>query len=872
MIALALALIISSAAPSEGPPPILHPKTYVSHSSEYELWVNPSTRSGAGEGDYELKRNGELVWAGRLPFTLWEAAVADDGTVAGYGYTNGWRAAGDSGRVVLALVAPDGRVLVDKRIDRKGVYLHGPPVPMGAGVFVDVKSDRAVVRVSHGFRTVQEFWTWKLSTGEFVRTFKPDGKHANTGLWSSASAVPLRGTPLTLIHHWYANQANMKNWLDGASYTLVDEMGREVWSLLREREFVKLDLDASGHGAPEPILEPSADGRFALWFTADDQRVEFEVIEDETLGWQVAELSREPYTVPAKPKPATISALALKLIASVPLGGARQDLASIHDVLAFGFGEANIVRVLCEDKEVRNELTVVVSRTDDSTILSERRVAIPVASAAGASWLPLAGHRWLVTIREKAWFVDERTGELASISEFPGHRATGLAATSDGGFVMLDTHDHRFTSSETLYRFGPDGTVQWSVGEGETPHEPAKLFNPEDVAVTTNGEVVVLDNLRNELAYFATADGNYLRTIDLVSALGVEPNYACGVSRDVKGGVLFEDFDGDPPLWRLDARGNVRSSYRPRFDSGAAQEELYRNAQVAPDGAVWTTDGNAILRLNDNGIVDFVVGELPRTNILHECGMVGIDSKGRVLIQDNETFGVHVFDATGTRTALLVPQADDFDERSFGGQVTVRHDGHVAVSTGDWDKTGYVLFDAKGERVGLLPLGGDLAYLYGQSGSWLAGYCDVDRLDGEGKLIKTLSRRADNHWIRTVGDLDVSVDGTLAVLDEGNSMVVREAAVATYDENGKPLEVFELPSRVKAWSVAVNSDWIVVAGFDASICLVDRNDGSLHSVSFASVIDQGNNCYYDFGQDDTELWVVESGTRTVLHRFELPAQ
>ena len=76
---------------SEGPPPVLNPKTYKSPSAEFELFVDPSTMNGQGEGTYRLTRKGKVVWSGKHPFTLWEAGVTDVGIVAGYAYTHGWR-------------------------------------------------------------------------------------------------------------------------------------------------------------------------------------------------------------------------------------------------------------------------------------------------------------------------------------------------------------------------------------------------------------------------------------------------------------------------------------------------------------------------------------------------------------------------------------------------------------------------------------------------------------------------------------------------------------------------------------------------------------------------------------------------------------
>jgi hypothetical protein len=60
--------------------------SYTSPSGELELVVTPTERGGGGPGAYRLTRAGVALWSGVRPYTLWEAAVTDDGLVAGYAY------------------------------------------------------------------------------------------------------------------------------------------------------------------------------------------------------------------------------------------------------------------------------------------------------------------------------------------------------------------------------------------------------------------------------------------------------------------------------------------------------------------------------------------------------------------------------------------------------------------------------------------------------------------------------------------------------------------------------------------------------------------------------------------------------------------
>ena len=84
--AAVLGAAVPQAQAQRGGRATLNPKGYKSPSGEYELRVDPSTMYGQGEGGYRMTRKGQEVWAKKLPFTLWDAEVLDDGTVAGYAY------------------------------------------------------------------------------------------------------------------------------------------------------------------------------------------------------------------------------------------------------------------------------------------------------------------------------------------------------------------------------------------------------------------------------------------------------------------------------------------------------------------------------------------------------------------------------------------------------------------------------------------------------------------------------------------------------------------------------------------------------------------------------------------------------------------
>lgn len=153
---LAAGLFIAHAGMAmEGPPPTLNPYT-VGSASGFTLLVNPSDMLGRGPADYRMTRDGRVIWEARLPFTLWEAAVTDDGRVAGYGYTHGWRGyadggvPGDMGEFVVALLAPDGHVARRHTESREhSRFLHTPPNPLAKGLELQEELRRFTIRLEH---------------------------------------------------------------------------------------------------------------------------------------------------------------------------------------------------------------------------------------------------------------------------------------------------------------------------------------------------------------------------------------------------------------------------------------------------------------------------------------------------------------------------------------------------------------------------------------------------------------------------------------------------------------------------------------------------------------------------------------------------
>ena len=243
----------SGALASEGPPPKLDPKTYLSPSGEYSLLVNPSDQYGVGPAKCTLKRRAEVVWSKSIPFSFWEAAVTDDGRAAGYAYSHGyqgWGAPAGYGDLMVALLEADGSEIERETTPRTdtGQFICPPdrqPSPRGFVIQTDL--NRFAIRLAAdpgNFAAQGEKWLlYSLATGKRsgeITLASPGpaapaaaetGAPAVSHLWymaADADAVP--GTELTLVlwtrTNWRPNNASD----EGARLSLIDKDAKEIWS------------------------------------------------------------------------------------------------------------------------------------------------------------------------------------------------------------------------------------------------------------------------------------------------------------------------------------------------------------------------------------------------------------------------------------------------------------------------------------------------------------------------------------------------------------------------------------------------------------------------------------------------------------------
>ena len=170
---------------------ILDPTSWPSRSEAFVLDVEPCRRSGGGPANHQLTQRGTTVWSGQRPFTLWQAAVTDAGTVLGYAYTEGVHSS--KGELQLIRIGIDGQAtILDAKPRRPPASPHGASSPRGLDVVLEEDLDRAIIGLQGG-----PPWYVQISTGKLLPPFRPVKPWTSRARPRSRVPVP-PSTPVSL--------------------------------------------------------------------------------------------------------------------------------------------------------------------------------------------------------------------------------------------------------------------------------------------------------------------------------------------------------------------------------------------------------------------------------------------------------------------------------------------------------------------------------------------------------------------------------------------------------------------------------------------------------------------------------------------------
>ena len=633
----------------------------------------------------------------------------------------------------------DGKFRLNDQLKRTGSRFLGNDVayPAARGLFVDPGNDRFVIRFADPDinRQIEKWVVYRLSDGKRLTSFEPAGQIEGADrMWDICAAHAISGTPLTLVH-WYI--VTLSDQTDDAKLTLIDQKGRPVWTLDRPGDYVfKGDRRAAWTFRDylrkySAILDVSKPRQFELWSPANAARVTYEIQPNagQESSWRVIETNRRKHVgmdLPKREEP-EFESVKLKHLGTISFRARTAAPHAIHSFDDFDFdnqGRIGLVR-----REEKGPCVFVLVRPTSEIVCELRLKDVRDEGNTPPLVAWLTNNRWLVVeskygvgAKSRAWILNVDAASLDAIDHFDCPRVKAVAGMGEGGFVVLATHDYGSTMSDELIAYDATGKRRWSVKQDHS--KDAGLFSPEDVCVTGDGNVAIVDNIRNGIQLF-DKNGAYIRTIDLKKAFGQEPSYPTDIATDRDEGLIVYDFDGSPTVWRLESSDKVSAKFNPKFADGRAFP-LRAGVKAAPDGRLWATDGESLCRLTDDGVVDLILGQRPDSKQLSEIIAFTTDSRGLFYAVSNRTGAVHVFNQDGTPRHVCKPLPTDFASNMEDAEITVAGDGSVYVmGTGPLD--GYLRFTTDGRRVGVSKLAddsivGEWHFKPGTQERWVTGW------------------------------------------------------------------------------------------------------------------------------------------------------
>jgi sugar lactone lactonase YvrE len=844
---------------------VLDPATFASPDGTWRFTQTPLQREGSGPSSGKLQHLDTLVWEGTFPLTFESVVLTDAGQVA---------ACGVAGDFQLWTINPEGVRRVVQRIRPTGSnFLHTRDNPRIAGLFIHEDEDRLVLRVADPDvnRAVEEWLVYRLATGEPLVRLRPKECATDAeALWSIIDVRPLRSTPLTLVQWLRLGGETV-----GTRFAVLDSEGTELWYLDLPEDFEPPDDESDSSRLDElrrtgTILSSSAPARFEVAILREEERVAFSVERyDRAEGaWEVREVGRFPHAfVAQQASNDAVVDIELTLVEAADLKVPDMNNNPVHSVVAFGFAELGEIEFVREARGSGYELILL-----DRTGGLQSRVPVrglQVEAKSKKHWCKVSSERWVLIFDPwggndpaTAWSIDAVSGEATELVEFDCPGADGVAPDGSGGFIVTASYVAKYTGLATLRAFDIQGHLRWRIGDWD--HDD-RIRSPEDVAVTSEGAIVVLENPSNRLQVF-DLEGTLTKTIGLAEAWG-HAQYPTSVIADDGGGVIVLDFAGSRRLWRtpLDEE-EASSSFLARYSDGRTTRRLPERLQVASDGSLWTTDGNVLLRLDENGTEVGRFGRSADSTDLVEPHTAAVDEQGRLCVLDGATNALHVFDLEGRRIFIGRPLPDDFGDLRVHG-ITTDSDGSTFVET---DQGTYVGFDSEGRRTGKKKLGrGTTRFVPGTQQRWTEARSDrLLLLDGELKARLSLEKLPDGRWFHYIVDFAVARDGSVAVLDwEDTNGNGKRVTLATYGPDGSPRHTYELPAGTLYHGLAHGGEWLACDGGGA-VLFVHEASGTFRN--FRATREAGLQGL-GFLEEGREFCVADLKNRTI-RRYETPTR
>ena len=776
--ALTLWLLGALAHASLGELPTLSMTHYASPSGEWVLTIDPSSRDGIGLTRYEMRHHDAIVWETTLPFALWHAAVADDGSSGGAGYDTGYAGIRDKGHFIVALFDAQGHSLGMDKTPRSDemAHFHDFAYPRSDGVWLDPERDVLVVRVKEYDKARDAFpehwWHYDLARGERTRAVEPQKPTVETGnLGSAHQMIPVQGTPLVLAHslHWINTDANQTAF--GSYYAVLDQDGQPIWTHLLQADiatdrYYPHERLRQLEGVRSPLSQ-----HFSVQSLQRGLWLGFRAVPDRhaASGWRI-EATDDMTARRENPAP-QLASVELTHLGSIDLRAATQTEAPsrVERFAIDAQGRIGVIEKLgdcgCEESQRR----WVLYSTDGERLSSHRLDVLDLAEQDTLRLAALTNGRWLITAsslapgsRARAFTFDAQKFQPVVLGDFQAEKIAALAAAAGDGFVLLE-EKHAPNAREMLHGHDGSGKRLWSVISDYG--SDTALFSPEDVAVLRDGTVAVLENAPKKIKLY-DARGQYLEAIDLKMTWPHPPNYPTAIIADADGGFWIEDFQGKAQLVHMSREGKVtRMLEQVRYGDARAMPSL-GSAAVAPGGALWAHDYTAVFQLDASGQAQLTIGDAPDAGRLGTVEALSVTLDGRILALDGRNYALHQFDANGTLQRVMVAGISDFPANSNDAWIVLMPTGEALAG---WNASGYVHFDADGTRTGFRRFAGHRDR-FGEAlphvrpdRLWWREFDGISLLTLGGTRLAHHAHDANGRWFSGLTQSALAPDGSLAV-------------------------------------------------------------------------------------------------------------
>lgn len=855
-----------------GLPVPVDPKSYFSPLGKWRLDVDPSTIYGAGGASYVVKNAGKTAWQGSKPFTLLAAEVTDGGVVAGYSYSGG-TLEGHGSKIHLIILDAHGDLVLDATEDRRDTrVIHGDPEPWVNGILLDAETDRVTFRVEDS--DVGERWeTFCLSNGKAVSTHtlrRPDTPEKGYVWLHDVRAV--RGTPLNLVAWGIEEDTN-----DGARpdtrFALLDSRGKTFWQFDPPRRRIRRD-------SPEipPILPHNALREFEILSALTGERVRFRVNGGAESGFRVSEIRRDPYDMEDKttpPPPNIETPSEARVLPSITLGrdGEGDDLNPVRGVTQFDIdskGRFGFARrdAACTVTFVLLDGDATQERVLGSLEATHKECYTPLVAWAG-------GSTWLVT-QEYAmggsqpigWWVDVDTRVLRRFTVSEALMPLAVAGTRQGAVVLIGANSDFAT---TLLWIDSNNRENRSFREAVDASHLS--FSPKDVAVTRTGDVAVIDVIRRFIDVFDRS-GSHKQSIDLEATWGRDPRYPSGLSTAADGGFFVDDFGAERPLVRIDGDGSIRAEFSPRYEDGNATGRIY-SVRVAPDGKVWGSDGEALLQLDERGVVVSSIGPSADVERLGEIAAWTIGQDEKTYAVDRRSGAVHVFDSKGLKVRTCAPGTGQIADALDDPSLSVSIDGRILLHAGDsFDETASFLeFSPNCSLTTRDVAARSMFWSPSPVGLWIRRFQELALLDLQGRETLRIDRRPDRRWLNVIHTVVLASNGSLAVAsdgrkNDGDDGRSEDWALSTFGPGGQARTTAFFQPSVDSATFAFDGRRIV-AWDGERLRITDVAGAKLALLSVPKELQAVKKLPILLRQNGREAWILD-GERRIVHRVQLP--